>query len=73
MTVLSRPFLILLIVFVVGMMVSSNCSRFLVFHICVSIVVVSVSTSFLAFGGNDLADMVRICCTDVYSFCIRFL
>ena len=61
-----RLFLILIIVFVVGMMVSSNCSRFLVFQICVSIVVVSVSTSFLVFGVNDMADMVRELWLDSY-------
>ena len=63
----------LMIVLVLGMMVSSNYSRFLVFQICVNIVVVSVSTSFLVFDGSDMADIVRICCIGVYSFCIRFL
>ena len=68
-----RSFLILIIVFLVDIMVSSNCSQFLVFQICVSIVVISVSTSFLVFGGNDEADMVRICCIGVCSFCVRLL
>ena len=62
-----RSFLILMIVLVVGMMVSSNCSQF------VSIVAVNVSTSFLVFGGSDMAHMVRTCSIGAYSFCIRFL
>ena len=68
-----RSFLILIIVFVVGIIVSSNCSRFLVFQIYVSIVMVSVSKSVFVFGDNDKADIVRICCNDLYSLCIRFL
>ena len=48
-----RSFFILTIMFVLGMMLSSNCNQFLVFQICVSIAVVSVSTSFFVFGGND--------------------
>ena len=40
-------FLIFMITLVAGMIVSSNCSLFLVFHMWVSIVVVSVRVSFL--------------------------
>ena len=63
------------IVLVVGMMVSSNCSRFLVFQKCVSIVVVSVSTSFLVFGGSDMAvgsDMALVSILFVLDFCSIF-
>ena len=48
-----------------GIVVPSNCSLFLVFHISVSIVVVSVRTSFLVFGGNDIADMDKMCCSGI--------
>ena len=65
--------LTLIIVFVLSIIVSSNCNRFLVFQIYVSIVMVSVSTSFFVFDGNDRADMDRTCCNGVYSFCARFL
>ena len=65
--------MILIIVFVVGIIVSSNFSQFLVFQVCVSIVMVSVSKSFFVFGDNDKADIVRICRKGVYSFCVRFL
>ena len=40
-------FLIFMITLVAGMIVSSNCSLFFVFHMWVSIVVVSVRGSFL--------------------------
>ena len=55
-------FLIFMITLVAGMIVSSNCSLFLVFHICFlfsSIVVVSVRVSFLVFCGSDKDDIVR--------------
>ena len=68
-----RPFLILIIVFVVGIIVLSNCSRFLVFQIYVSIVMVSVSKIFFVLDDNDKVDIVKICCNGVYSFCVRFL
>ena len=58
-------FFTLIIVFVVDIIVSSNCSLFLVFHICVSIVVVSVRTSFLVFGSNDIADVDKMCCSGI--------
>ena len=61
----------LIVVFVVGMIASSNCSRFLVFQICVSTVVVNVSTSSFVFGGNDTAECVSMCCNCVYSFCVK--
>ena len=57
-------FLIFVITLVAGMIVSSNCSLFLVFHMWVSIVVVSVRVSFFDFGGSD-KDIVRICCNGV--------
>ena len=51
---------------------SSNCSLFLVFHMWVSIVVVSVRVSFFVFGGSDKDDIVRICCNDLlFCFCVR--
>ena len=53
------------------MIVSSNCSLFLVFHMWVSIVVVSVRVSFFVFGGSDKDDIVRICCNGVFCFCVR--
>ena len=62
-------FLIFMITLVAGMIVSSNCSLFLVFHMRVSIVVVSVS--FFVFGGGDKGDIVRICCNGVFCFCVR--
>ena len=63
-----RSFLMLIIVFVVGMIVSSYCSRFRV-----SIVMVSVKTSFLVFDGNDAAECVSMCCIGVYSVCVKHL
>ena len=53
-----------------GMIVSSNCSLFLVFHMWVGIVVASVRASFFVFGGSDKDDIVRICCNDVFCFCV---
>ena len=61
--------LILVITLVAGMIVSTNCSLFLVFHMWVSIVVVSVRVSF--FGGSDKDDIVRICCIGAFCFCVR--
>ena len=58
----------LIIVFVVGMIVSSYCSRFRV-----SIVMVSVKTSFLVFDGNDAAECVSMCCNGVDSVCVKHL
>ena len=63
-----RSFLMLIIVFVVGMIVSSYCSRF-----PVSIVMVSVKTSFLVFDGNDAAECVSMCCNGVDSVCVKHL
>ena len=63
-----RSFLMLIIVFVVGMIVSSYCSRF-----CASIVMVSVKTSFLVFDGNDAAECVSMCCNGVDSVCVKHL
>ena len=54
------------------MIVSSNCSLFLVFHMWVSIVVVSVRVSFFVFGGSDKDVIVRICCNGLlFCFCVR--
>ena len=63
----------LIIVGVVGMIVSKNCNRFLLFQMCVSIVVVSVITSYLVLGGDVMADMVNMCCSGVYSVSVRLL
>ena len=60
-----------MITLVVGMIVLSNCSLFLVFHMWVSIVVVSVSVSFFVFGGSDKGDIVRICGNGAFCFCVR--
>ena len=60
-----------MITLVAGMIVSSNCSLFLVFHMWVSIVVVSVIVSFFVFGGCDKDDIVRICCNGAFCFCVR--
>ena len=61
-----------MITLVAGMIVSSNCSLFLVFHMWVSIVVVSVRVSFFVFGGSDKDDIVRICCNGLlFCFCVR--
>ena len=64
-------FLIFMITLVVWMIISSNCSLFLVFHMWVSIVVVRVRVSFFVFGGSDKDDIVRICCNGVFCFCVR--
>ena len=64
-------FLIFMITLVAGMIVSSNCSLFHVFHMWVSILVVSVRVSFFVFGGSDKDDIVRICCNGVFCFCVR--
>ena len=64
-------FLIFVITLVAGMIVSSNCSLFLVFHMWVSIVVFSVRVSFFVFGGSDKDNIVRICCNGVFYFCVR--
>ena len=56
---------------VAGMIASSNCSLLLVFHMWVSIVVVSVRVTFFVFGGSDKDDIVRICCNGVFHFCVR--
>ena len=52
------------------MIISPNCSLFLVFHMWVSIVVVSVRVSFFVFGGSDKDDFGRICCNGVFCFCV---
>ena len=65
-------FLIFMITLVAGMIISSNCSLFLVFHIWVSIVIVSVTVSFFAFGGCDKDGIFRICCDGVFCFCVKF-
>ena len=64
-------FLIFMITLVVWMIISSNFSLFLVFHMWVSIVVISVRVSFFVFGGSDKDDIVRICCNGVFCFCVR--
>ena len=64
-------FLIFVITLVAGMIVSSNCSLFLVFHMWVSIVVVSIRVSFFIFGDSDSDFGVRICCNGVICFCVR--
>ena len=53
------------------MIVSSNGSLFLVFHVWVSIVVDTVGVHLFVFGGSDKDDIVRICCNGVFCFCIR--
>ena len=65
-------FFMFIIVLVVVMIVLSYYGLFLVFHIWVSIAMVNVRTSFLVLGGSDNADIVNICCNDVYSFLVRF-
>ena len=60
-----------MITLVAGMIISPNCSLFLVFHMWVSIVVVSVRVSFFVFGGSDKDDFGRICCNGVFCFCVR--
>ena len=37
----------------------------------VSIVVVSVRVSFFVFGGSGKYDVVRICCNEVFCFCVK--
>ena len=64
-------FFIFMITLVAGIIVWSNCSLFLVFHMWVSIVVVSVWVSFFVFGGSGKDDIVRICCNGVFCFCVR--
>ena len=59
------------ITLVAGIIVSSNCSLFLVFHMWVSIAVVSVRVSFFVFGVSGKDDIVRICCNGVFCFCVR--
>ena len=53
------------------MIVSTNCSLFLVFHMWVSFVVVSVRVSFFVFGDSDKDDIVRICFYGLFCFCVR--
>ena len=60
-----------MITLVAGMVVSSNCSLFLVFHMWVSVAVVSVRVSFFVFDGSDKDDIVRVCCNGVFCFCVR--
>ena len=62
-------FLIFVMVLVAGMIVSLKCSLFLVFHMWVSVVVISVRVSFFVFGCSDKDDVVRIC--GVFCFCVR--
>ena len=68
-----KSFFIFIIVLVGNIIALSNCSLFFVFHIWQSIAVVSVSTSFLVLDGSYKAEIVHMCCSEVYSFCIRFL
>ena len=63
--------MILVITLVAAMIVSSNCSFFLVFHMWVSIVVVSVRVSFFVFGASHKGNIARICCNGVLCFCVR--
>ena len=60
-----------MITLVAGMIVSPNCSLFLVFHMWVCIVVVSVRGSFFVFGGSDKDYIVSICSNGVFCFCVR--
>ena len=48
-----------------GYYASSNYGLFLVFHICVGMVVVGVRASFLVFGGNYIAYMGKVCCSGI--------
>ena len=64
-------FFIFVVTLVARMIVSSNWSLFLVFHMWISIVVVSVRVCFFVFGGSDKDDIVRICCNGVFCFCVR--
>ena len=57
-----------MITVVAGMIISSSCSLFLIFHMWVSIVVVSARVSFFVFGVSDKDDIVRICCNGVFIF-----
>ena len=47
-----------MITLVAGTIVSSNCSLFLVFHMWVSIAVVSVRVSFFVFGVSEKDDIL---------------
>ena len=47
-----------MVTLVAGMIVSSNCSLFLVFLMWVSIVVVKVRVSFFVFGVSDKDDIL---------------
>ena len=51
--------------------ITSNCSLFLVFHMWVSIVVVSVRVSFFVFDSSNKDDIVRICCNGVFCSYVR--
>ena len=66
-------FFMFIIALVVGIIVLTNCSLFLVFHVWVSIVTVNVRTSFLVLGDSDNPDNVNICCNGGYSFFVRLL
>ena len=37
----------------------------------VSIVVVSVRVSFFVFRGSGKYDVVRVCCNEVFCFCVK--
>ena len=47
-----------MITVVTGMIVLSSCSLFLIFHMWVSIVIVSARVSFFVFGVSDKDDIV---------------
>ena len=61
-----------MIVLVEGIIVLSNCSLFLIFHIWESIVIVNVCISFIVLGGNDNAEIVSVVVVRIF-FSIRFL
>ena len=60
-----KLFLMFLIVFVLGIMVLSNCNLFRVFQMCVNIVLVIVKSSFFVLDGIDEAECVKICSNGV--------
>ena len=66
-------FFMFITVLVVSMIVLLNCSLFLVLHIWVGIAMVKVNIIFLVLDGSDNADVVNMCCNDVYYFLVTSL
>ena len=63
----------LMMTLVGSIIVFSNCNLFLVFHVSISIVIVSVKTSFLVFGDRDKTEIVNIYFRGMMPFCGKFL